>query len=381
MIIILLFSCHAAPSIALLLVVSGPIRSSSWGSCLHSSLCNSPALQRLNLTADEITVIETRLNGITPRQRHDRHIDDGEDHENLVVSFAGRSQTIERNLAYIEDRLELNVEELRRIVVDYPRILSLSLENDLIHTIDFFDDALSQTINDSNVRSLLCYMPRLLEYNVAKRLKPRLQRVRLSLLGRDACVDTEMLRLIATLTDSRFEFWLQSLHSHQDEEDTNGDSNVDDEQYQPTYKQSNTPALYVIVSNLQSGNNIGNILKSASIFGCEEFIVVGQRRHRLTGEHGSRFDLQRRHLWSHIEAKEYLHAKGVRIYGIEIMENAIPVMDMTLKRVSFTFHLIENIREQPLYLVMRAAVCRQSRKTFATNSSTSHSIEVGQKIL
>jgi tRNA G18 (ribose-2'-O)-methylase SpoU len=135
-----------------------------------------------------------------------------------------------------------------------------------------------------------------------------------------------MLRLIATLTDSRFESWLRSLHSHQDDEDINGESNVDNKQYQSTDRQSNSPALYVIVSNLQSGNNIGNILRSASIFGCEEFIVVGQRRYRLTGEHGSRFDLQRRHMWSHKEAKEYLHEKGVRIYGIEIMENAIPVM-------------------------------------------------------
>jgi len=121
---------------------------------------------------------------------------------------------MERNLAYLEDRLKLTVDELRQIVVGYPRILSISLENDLIHTIDFFHDALSRTINDSNVRSLICEMPRLLEYNVAKRLKPRLDRVRLSLLGRDAYVDTEMLRLIATLTDSRFESWLRSLHSN-----------------------------------------------------------------------------------------------------------------------------------------------------------------------
>ena len=204
---------------------------------------------------------------------------------------------MERNLAFLEDRLNFTVDELRQIVVGYPRILSLSLENDLIHTIDFFHDALSRTINDSNVRSLICEMPRLLEYNVAKRLKPRLDRVRLSLLGRDAYVDTEMLRLIATLTDSRFESWLRSLHSHQDAQ----------MQDQSTDRQSNSPALYVIVSNLQSGNNIGNILRSASIFGCEEFIVVGQRRYRLTGEHGSRFDLQRRHLWSHKEAKEDLH--------------------------------------------------------------------------
>ena len=208
----LLFSYHiAAPSTALL--VSRPIRSSSWGSSLNSYLCDISALQRLNLTTDEIAVIETRLNGITSRKRHHRYIDDGDD-KNLLVSFAERNDTMERNLAFLEDRLNFTVDELRQIVVGYPRILSISLENDLIHTIDFFHDALSRTINDSNVRSLICEMPRLLEYNVAKRLKPRLDRVRLSLLGRDAYVDTEMLRLIATLTDSRFESWLRSLHSN-----------------------------------------------------------------------------------------------------------------------------------------------------------------------
>ena len=212
----ILLSCHiAAPSTALLLVVSRPIR--SWRPPLHHSsiICSSslpdadldltpysslrdiPALQRLNLTADEIAVIATRLNGITPRKRRHRNFDDGDDHENLEVSFAGRSQTMERNIAYLEDRLDLNVEGLRRIVVGYPRLLSLSLENDLMHTIDFFDDALPRTTNDRNrLTSLLCEMPSLMEYNVAKRLRPRIRRVRSSLLGRDACVDSEMSRTL-----------------------------------------------------------------------------------------------------------------------------------------------------------------------------------------
>lgn len=47
-----------------LLVVSRPMIF-ILGLCLHSSLCNIPALKRLNLTADDIIVIETRLNGIT----------------------------------------------------------------------------------------------------------------------------------------------------------------------------------------------------------------------------------------------------------------------------------------------------------------------------
>jgi tRNA G18 (ribose-2'-O)-methylase SpoU len=101
---------------------------------------------------------------------------------------------------------------------------------------------------------------------------------------------------------------------------------------------SSLPLLYVIVSNLQSGGNIGNILRSASIFGCHEIIVVGQQRYRLTGDHGSRFDLPRKHVWSHEDARLYLQqqeqqqqtnkegAAGVRIYGVEIMPGASPIM-------------------------------------------------------
>jgi tRNA G18 (ribose-2'-O)-methylase SpoU len=82
----------------------------------------------------------------------------------------------------------------------------------------------------------------------------------------------------------------------------------------------------MVLSNLQSGGNIGNILRSASIFGCQECLVVGQKRHRLTGDHGSRFDLPRKHVWTHTDARNYLHAKEVRIYGVEIMEDASPIM-------------------------------------------------------
>ena len=344
---------------------------------LPSLLCDDPALRRLNLTADEFEAIETRVNGITPKKRRqEMKYNDGDDRLNnkreIGGSNAGRSQTIGRNLSYLEERLNLSVDELRRLVVGYPRVLSLSLESDLMTSIDFFDDALltPRTGDDSShgngnvsssedvwekvqhrsrISSLLCETPSLMEYNVNKRLRPRLERVRMSVpAGKgggqgspSGGVDEEMLRSIATLTDSRFESWLRSLHRDETKGTTNGhrhdsadygnmivdnDWNVDVQRYPPSTRQPNNPTSYVVVSNLQSGANIGNILRSASIFGCEECIVVGQRRYRLTGEHGSRLDLPRRHMWSHADVKEYLHGKGVRIYGIEIIENATPVM-------------------------------------------------------
>ena len=126
-----------------------------------------------------------------------------------------------------------------------------------------------------------------------------------------------------------------------------GQQHYDDDVHlhvQPSY------SSYVILSNLQSGMNIGNILRSASIFGCTECIVVGQKRHRLTGDHGSRFDLPRRHFYSHVEAKEYLNkqqqqGKGnktntnnaIKIYGVEIMDNASPLMKYDAETGVVTF--------------------------------------------
>ncbi|KAL7493029.1 hypothetical protein ACHAWT_002179 [Skeletonema menzelii] len=140
-----------------------------------------------------------------------------------------------------------------------------------------------------------------------------------------------MLRSVATLTDSRFETWLlpniDTLESGGDgnEETTKGTQTqkiILPPQRQPNNNNNNNnnnnPSSYVILSNPQSGGNIGNILRSASIFGCQECIIVGQKRYRMTGDHGSRLDLPQRHMWTHDDVKEYFNEKRVRIYGIEI---------------------------------------------------------------
>ena len=247
---------------------------------------------------------------------------------------------IESTLLWLEARLGLSVEQLGALVVGYPPVLRLGLETNIKPTIAFFDDAMSgggdlfsNGNNDAHglrLAAFLCESPSLLEYNVAKRLVPRLARVRTAL--EVVSVDEEILRAISTLTDSRFEAWLNNERrkSGNVNDDDVGDGDVEiindwnvDIEHTPRH---NGPSAYVVVSNLQSGGNIGNIVRSASIFGCEECIVVGQKRYRLTGDHGSRFDLQRRHMWSHTDARDYLHEKGVRIYGIEIMANAAPIM-------------------------------------------------------
>lgn len=160
-----------------------------------------------------------------------------------------------------------------------------------------------------------------------------------------AGVDEEMLRSVATLTDSRFETWLvqQTIGASKSGGGVGGNEETTIKGYPklvPPHERKqpiNNPSSYVIVSNLQSGGNIGNIVRSASIFGCEECIVVGQKRYRMTGDHGSRLDLPQRHMWTHDDVKEYLGKKKVRIYGIEIMENASPIMQYDRETGVVTF--------------------------------------------
>jgi tRNA G18 (ribose-2'-O)-methylase SpoU len=288
------------------------------------------ALRRLDLTPAQAFVVRERLE---------------------KVGLPNNTNNIEGNLSWLETRLGLDVEQLGALVVGYPPVLGLGLETNLKPTVSFFSHALSgggggnkndngngnggENGNDNldRLAKFLCESPSLLEYNVAKRLVPRLARVRAAMDV--ASVDEESLRAIATKTDSKFEAWLNNEKMMMSgnvvgggggnvESVTHRDDDVD---IGNTLRRNDGPLAYVVVSNLQSGGNIGNILRSASIFGVIECLIVGQKRLKsFSGDHGARFDLARRHMWSHDDVKDYLHEKGVRIYGIEIMADAEPIM-------------------------------------------------------
>jgi len=268
------------------------------------------------------------------------------------IKSSNNSTKITAVLDWLPMRGRFTSTQAAAIVLGHPPILHYDIDTNLAPTIKFYQDALNETrtaaapviIGNEMVPPIgprltrfLCESPGLLEYNVKKRLAPRLKRVQDQIQPEGSTrvvVDEETLRAISTKTDSRFDEWLRLRLDDGTTNRNNGDNgpqkldeSVDDtDEDTVVHGIKRTPSSYVVVSNLQSGGNIGNILRSASIFGCEECVVVGQKRHRLTGDHGSRFDLRRHHIWSHTEAREYLHQKGVRIYGIEIMANASPVM-------------------------------------------------------
>ena len=264
---------------------------------------------------------------------------------------------IQSNLNWLQERFSRA--QTASLILGLPSILGYDIDTNLAPTVAFYSEALLLNFNDGNmtgdtsytadndtrldppVTHFLSDAPGLLEYNVHKRLRPRLERLIEAYREQSAFVefqlDEDMLRALATKTDLRFEEWLESLFVA--EEDRSNQSQQHPKNQPQSQSPLFTPTCYMVLSNLQSGGNIGNIIRSASIFGCHECLVVGQSRYRLTGDHGSRFDLPQKHVWSHEEAREYLHQRKVCIYGIEILEGAAPIMtyNATTGVVDFPF--------------------------------------------
>jgi len=99
-------------------------------------------------------------------------------------------------------------------------------------------------------------------------------------------------------------------------------------------------ASYAVVGNLQSGTNIGRIIRTATIFGVKELIVVGQRKFNAFGNHGTQFELKTKHFFRPMDALAYLkEEKNATILGIEIEPGAKPLMafDRNTGHASFPF--------------------------------------------
>jgi tRNA G18 (ribose-2'-O)-methylase SpoU len=99
-------------------------------------------------------------------------------------------------------------------------------------------------------------------------------------------------------------------------------------------------ASYVVVGNLQSGTNIGRIIRSATIFGVKELIVVGHKKFSAFGNHGTRFELKTTHFFRPVDALAYLREeKGATVLGVEIEAGAKPLMsfDRVTGQASFPF--------------------------------------------
>jgi tRNA G18 (ribose-2'-O)-methylase SpoU len=89
---------------------------------------------------------------------------------------------------------------------------------------------------------------------------------------------------------------------------------------------------YIILSNLQSGNNIGSICRNALAFNVKEVLIIGKNNHftKMRGaDRGAKSRLQFSSHLTHLDAKIYLQSVNCySIYGVEIHPNAMRIDDI-----------------------------------------------------
>jgi len=74
----------------------------------------------------------------------------------------------------------------------------------------------------------------------------------------------------------------------------------------------------LIIFNLVKNHNVGTLMRTAYAFGCNEVIVVGRKRFKVTGASGTAMIQAQRHFFSMAEAVSYCRHEGFAIYGVEI---------------------------------------------------------------
>lgn len=74
----------------------------------------------------------------------------------------------------------------------------------------------------------------------------------------------------------------------------------------------------IILFNVEKDNNVGMIARSAYAFGCEELLIVGRQKIKMTGAQGTFQALKRRHFYLLADAVAACRAEGYLVCGLEI---------------------------------------------------------------
>lgn len=113
-----------------------------------------------------------------------------------------------------------------------------------------------------------------------------------------------------------------NLNEANEENEQAAEGDIEDIDHNP-----GSPKCYVIISNLQSGSNIGSICRNALAFNVHEVVVIGRKGFRdkmRNADRGAKRKQSFVHFNSILEAATYLkETKKCSIVGVEIMDSAV----------------------------------------------------------
>lgn len=139
-----------------------------------------------------------------------------------------------------------------------------------------------------------------------------------------------------TSTDNDVAESLSAASSFFDEDDSD-EHTVELLGEEETGQDSGLPKCYVIISNLQSGSNIGSICRNALAFNVHEVVVVGRKGFRDKMRNADRGAKRRQtfvHFNSVAEAATYLkETRNCSIVGVEILDSAVSFFHQSIRNV------------------------------------------------
>lgn len=83
----------------------------------------------------------------------------------------------------------------------------------------------------------------------------------------------------------------------------------------------------VLIFNIQSNTNIGQLIRTANAFGVEEVCIVGRRKYASFGNQGTSSKTKIRHFYKVDDAFSYYQNLSYDFVGIEITDESIPIND------------------------------------------------------
>ena len=88
----------------------------------------------------------------------------------------------------------------------------------------------------------------------------------------------------------------------------------------------------LLVFNIQSNTNIGQLIRTANAFGVEEICVVGRKKFSTFGNQRTSSTTKIRHFFHINEALKHYQHGGYELVGIEITDNAVSINQVEFKR-------------------------------------------------
>ena len=88
----------------------------------------------------------------------------------------------------------------------------------------------------------------------------------------------------------------------------------------------------LLLFNIKSNTNIGQLIRTANAFGAEEICVIGRKKYSSFGNQRTASSTQFRHFYTVEDALEYYKCQHYDVVGVEITTTAVSINEINFEK-------------------------------------------------